>query len=144
MQRSILRARDAFAPARSLLHLKSVKAASHTMDSIAFPFVRFVLFVLLFIPNCLFLAAWGYCAERWHLAGLTWAVCILALVYIVAAAWFANRTALHYVFEERNLRSSIRFAFDDARLRLASLPRIGHWFMPKDQEDVDDEADNAS
>jgi hypothetical protein len=24
------------------------------------------------------------------------------------------------------------------------LPRIGHWFMPKDQEDVDDEADNAS
>ena len=114
------------------------------MDSIAFLFVRFVLFVLFFIPHCLFLAAWGYCEERLHLPGLTWAACIFTLVYIVAAAWFANRTALHYIFEERDLRSSISFALDDAQLQLASLPRIGHWFMPKDQEDVDDEDDNAS
>src|SRR5262245_19801798 len=114
------------------------------MVSIAFVFVRSVLFVLLFIVDCLFLAAWGYCTERWHLGGLTWAVCIFAFVYIVAAAWFANRTAHHYVFEQRTLHSSIRFAFYDARRRLALLPRIGHWFMPKDQEDIEDEADSAS
>ena len=114
------------------------------MDSITYIFVRFVLFVLFFIPDCLFLAAWGYCEEKWHLAGLTWAVCLFTFVYIVAAAWFANRTAHHYIFEQRNLHSSIRFALYDARLRLAFLPGIGHLFMPKDQEDVDDEADNAS
>jgi hypothetical protein len=107
------------------------------MHSIAYFFVRFVFFVLFFIPDCLFLAAWGYCEERWHLAGLTWAVCIFAFVYIPVAAWFANRTAHYYIFEERDFHSSIRFAFYDARLRLAFLPGIGHWFRPKDQEDDD-------
>ena len=81
------------------------------MEPIAYTFVRCVLFVLFVTPDCLFLAAWGYCEERWHLADLTWAVWIFAFVYIVAAAWFANRTAHHYIFEQRNLHSSIRFAF---------------------------------
>ena len=53
-----------------------------------------------------------------------------------------NSTSLRFRAAESLLL--MRFAFYDARLRLAFLPVVGHWFMPKDdkQEDDDDEADN--
>ena len=116
------------------------------MDVISYFFVRFGLFVFFVLPACPLPALWQYCEERWHLAALTWAIRLLAIIYIVVAAWFANRTAHHYALEHRNLYSSMRFAFYDARLRLAFLPGIGHWFMPKDDkpEDDDDGADNAA
>jgi hypothetical protein len=105
------------------------------MNPIAYFFVRLGLFVLFVIPVCL---CWrhGY-EESWHLAGLTWAICIFGLVYVIAAGWFANRTAHHYIFEVHSLYSSMKFAFYDARLRLAFLPGIGHWFMPADDKDDD-------
>jgi len=116
------------------------------MDPILYFFVRFGIFLFIALPACALRPLWEFCEERWHIPALTWTIAAFALAYLLAAGWFAKRTAHHYAFEKRNLYSSKVFACYDARLRLAFLPVVGHWFMPKDdkQEDDDDEADNAA
>ena len=55
--------------------------------------------------------------------------------------WFARRVTHHFCIENRFFCDAIRNALWDARLRLAFLPCIGHWFVEKHEEgDEDGEA----
>lgn len=120
------------------------------MKAIEYFIFRFMLFIgFLFIASPVGMLA-VYCDNRWHLMDirpLAWTFLILVVLYTVAAGWFASRTAHHLAFEQRNLYSSLRFAFYDARLRLGFLPVIGHWFIRADdrqENDDDDQADSAA
>ena len=74
---------------------------------------------------------------------LGWAVGLALLCLFFGLYWLASRMSYHMTIEEKTFRCGVKGGLQDARLHLAFLPLVGHWFVPEkhlrdfDQDDDD-------
>jgi hypothetical protein len=102
--------------------------------------LKFVFLMLFFLPiSGPLVMAIQYSKEHWHLGPLEFALGAATLLWLLISRWLAHEVAYNYAFENHTLLNAIRFAYYEARLRLAFLPIVGHWLAPaRDREEGED------
>jgi hypothetical protein len=102
----------------------------------------FWVFALIISPVALLLI-WlmNYFDPRGELKLFDWIGVPITIASIFGLLWFANRTGQHMVFDERKFGAAVKWSFCDFQLRLAFLPLVGHWFVPRSDEQNRDNDD---
>ena len=68
---------------------------------------------------------------------LAWGIRLSLLVLFLGLYWLAKRMSYHMTIEGETFVQGVKSGFRDAKLHLAFLPVVGHWFSErKDDDDV--------
>ena len=71
---------------------------------------------------------------------LGWGIGLILLALIVGLYWLAKKMSYHMTIEGKPFWEGAKAGLLDARLHLAFLPLVGHWFMVSpDKQDQDDD-----
>ena len=62
---------------------------------------------------------------------LGWVICLVLLVLFFGLFWVAIRMSHHMTIAGKTFRCGAREGLQDARLHLAFLALVGHWFVPE-------------
>jgi hypothetical protein len=73
---------------------------------------------------------------------LAWGIRLLLLVMLFGLYWLAKRMSYHMTIEGKAFRRGVKEGLLDARLHLAFLPLIGHWFAAEEDKRNWQEDDN--
>jgi hypothetical protein len=70
-------------------------------------------------------------------------ICVILLAFFAGLYWLSKKMSYHMTIEGEPFGKSVKAGLLDARLHLAFLPLVGHWFMAKpDKRDNDDAPPN--
>jgi hypothetical protein len=71
---------------------------------------------------------------------LVWTIRVSLLLLLIGLYWLSKRMSYHMTIEGKSFGCGVMEGFREARLHLAFLPLVGHWFMP-DEDNRDFEKD---
>jgi len=74
---------------------------------------------------------------------LAWTIRLSLLLFFFGLYWLSKRMSLHMTIEGKTFGRGVREGLQDARLHLAFLPLVGHWFIPdEDKRDFEKDDDD--
>lgn len=74
---------------------------------------------------------------------LAWGIRIALTLFLFGLYWLSKRMSHHMTIEGLSFGKGVRAGYQDARLHLAFLPLVGHWFIDNQSKREDDD-DGAS
>ncbi len=70
---------------------------------------------------------------------LAWGIRLALIVFLFGLYWLSKRMSHHMTIEGLSFGKGVSAGFQDARLHLAFLPLVGHWFAGRQSKRGDDD-----